>query len=182
MNFMHMKYTVIFWVLLYLIFTLGCKTRSIINNKSNDLCCKDEVINSSVYLSSRIPDCDKAIRYMDRVVIPTYIVIGHVAGLPKVVYGSFEIKNEKISTYKSNKHLLYLNDQCFIGMPSRLIYDTFCPDSMVVSLLKAGFINNKMNKVLPIKLDLGGVVGLTFEIENSVIISSKFYKFTSSSE
>ena len=163
-------------------FQFSCKSYTNKNTKSTPSIKVDTIVFPNTYLSKREPNCNHAILYMDSIIIPTYIVIGHVAGLPKVVYGSFEIKNEKISTYKSNKHLLYLNDQCFIGMPSRLIYDTFCPDSMVVSLLKADSINNKMNKILPIKLDLGGVVGLTFEIENSVIISSKFYKFTSSSE
>ena len=115
-----------FLTLSWLLLTLGCKTqRSII--LTNDLCCKDSIVTQSMYLSNRIPDCDKAIKYMDSVIHTQILYFDTSNSVPNIIEGKFSMICEHANLYKKHFNFYYINKDCFIGRPFTDFYQVFCP-------------------------------------------------------
>ncbi|MFZ1496153.1 MAG: hypothetical protein WAS72_03790 [Saprospiraceae bacterium] len=121
-----MKYLVLLYATTFYMLTFGCKTQRNVVFEKNDLCCKDAIVTPNMYLSSRIPDCDLAIKYMDSVICNEVLYFDTSRYLPNVVEGRFNIPCDSINLFRDNKHFFYINSECFIGQPCTDFYQVFC--------------------------------------------------------
>lgn len=121
-----MKYFVLLFLSAWCILIFACKTQRKTIFQNNNLCCKDSTVTPNMYLSNRIPNCDTAIRYMDSVIYNEILYFDASRDVPNVIEGRFNIPCDSISLYRSNKHLFYINSECFVGRPFADFYQVFC--------------------------------------------------------
>ena len=130
---------------------------------------KDEV-DDKFFLKERIPDCDSAIAYMKKVIIP-------VRALPEIesLYPAdkrtwVKILDNNMEMWKDDSYNYYLNGDCFLNEPVEKIFEIFCPEDTQLEFLELSEIYKKENTkwFLSVRGLNGFTVGL--RIQNGVII------------
>jgi uncharacterized protein YacL len=104
-------------LIISLVLILGCSTK----HKLNDAEWGTKIpkqLDTSQYLENRIPSCDKAMLYMDSVIIPS-----------KALHELSEVYSELLLKKSENKdknwYKYYINPKCFIGKRVELFTKIF---------------------------------------------------------
>ncbi len=114
---------------------------------------QDTIMDSRWYLSNRISDCDKAIAFMDSVIVKERIFINEeiiasqVRITSPVIEGGLGIRNDtSTKIYKTKKYLYYIDKECFIEKPSAVLFSVFCPKSQISLMQKLDTQHTQNNK------------------------------------
>ena len=150
------------------------------------LCCKapknkivtDKVLAQKKYLANRIPDCDKAIAYMDSIFVP--ISLNYEGDKPLIRFPE-RISDVKIlnnifvdaDIFSKQQYLYYINPDCFKNKPASTIFKVFCLAEAFDKLNKIDLMYQKANKRWYLSVPISGkssAFGVYFGFENGKVV------------
>ena len=157
------------------------------------LCCKtpknkiitDKVLAQKKYLANRIPDCDKAMVYMDSIFTP--ISLDYDKDKPSIKVpergGIVRILNNiffDADLFSKQQYLYYINLDCFKNKPASTIFKVFCPTEAFDNLNKIDLMYQKANKKWYINFTITGIktsaFGVYFGFENGKVVDVTAYQ------
>lgn len=172
-----MKHTTFLFILTLFILACGRKIPQPLPPVATVPAVKDTLLSPSQYLSNRIPDCDKALVYMDSVIIPDKLYLtdnpyGLINGrVPNVVEGTFKIAGNTVNLTKNNKHLYYINKDCIIGRPSAEVFKLFFSEKYINVLNNIDSVKVLSDRSWRLHLREREGYGVTLDMKDRQIIS-----------
>ena len=145
-----MKKIIFLFVGLFLGALLCCKApKNSVSTPTNTKI--DTMLNSKYWLVNRIPDCDKAIDYMDSIITPVLVGFDTKSTQPLnyAKGGLSTIENEIFNSenlYTTQQYLYYINLDCFINKSTSSVFKVFCPKEEFDNLVKLDSVYIKANK------------------------------------
>jgi len=117
-----------FYILIIITVLFGsCFNKKVsINPKSNSV---DQLISipQELMLKNRIPNCDSAKVYMKNIIEPLRAIPAKDLLYPVEKQVFIIIPGENNSMYRDNRHLFYINPDCFMNKPFDEVVNIFCP-------------------------------------------------------
>lgn len=156
---------------------LSCKAYKNVITKPTKVT-TDTILSSKDYLANKIPDCDKAIAYMDSIFIPETLL--YDGNNPSIKIPE-RISNVKIlnnifvdaDIFSKQQYLYYINPDCFKNKPTATIFKVFCPLEAFDNLNKIDLMYQKANKRWYLSVPISGkssAFGVYFGFENGKVV------------